>query len=423
MKKKLDSLELLDALSKMGSNGRAEEEDPQRLPLTYYPVPTHLRAFDPSVKIIVGPRGSGKTELFRAIIEQGLLKAASRIEGVRGIDLAGLDDSEWVIGYPIGSEFPDGRGLRSFISKNEGNDDTVLELWFAYIIRLVFSKLDPSHQKSLKGIVEAVGGDPFQVHKEFAAVPEQIPVLALDQLDRSLDKNNKYIFIGFDELDTLGGTDWETMASAINGLVAFWANYSRRWKKLRGKLFLRTDLFDKYAVHGGADLAKLAANRVDLYWNDKNLYLMLLKRMANSSPELLQYFRQLKGKVKFKKDPQLGFIPIAEFEKDVRPYIEKLIGKYMGVGVKKGLTYRWLINHIKDGNGQAIPRPLVRLIELGALYQIGTSNPVTRSKLIEPTYIRRALDQVSREHVDHSLHEWPWLTGVAIRLKGEQVPI
>jgi len=56
---------------------------------------------------------------------------------------------------------------------------------------------------------------------------------------------------------------------------------------------------------GGADLAKLAANRVDLLWSDKDLYGMLLKRMRNSQGPLADYIGQIRG-IEWDSDTTLG---------------------------------------------------------------------------------------------------------------------
>ena len=45
--------DLLFDLSQMGSSGRAEEEREQTFKRTYFPVPEHIRAFDPSVALVL----------------------------------------------------------------------------------------------------------------------------------------------------------------------------------------------------------------------------------------------------------------------------------------------------------------------------------------------------------------------------------
>ena len=74
----VDREELLQALRDMGGAGQAESENPDLFRQRFYPVPEHLRAFSPDVTLIVGERGSGKSELFGAAMRFELLPAAAR---------------------------------------------------------------------------------------------------------------------------------------------------------------------------------------------------------------------------------------------------------------------------------------------------------------------------------------------------------
>jgi len=211
------------------------------------------------------------------------------------------------------------------------------------------------------------------------------------------------------------------MGRLIEGLISFWAGHRRRWSRIRPKIFLRTDLFRRHGRVLGADLAKLAATRVELVWSDRNLYAMLVKRIANAGDELYRYCAE--ARLRFKQDEVLGWIPELTRPEDARPLIERMVGPYMGADVKKGLTFTWLLNHVRDGNGHAMPRALVRVIELAADQE--RQRPRARyNRLLDPRSLRRALDEVSKEHVRQvNTHELPWLPGVADRLQGQEVPM
>lgn len=103
---------------------------------------------------------------------------------------------------------------------------------------------------------------------------------------------------------------------------------------------MRSDLFRRHAGLGGADLAKLTANRVELTWNNINLFSMLIKRIANKSDELYRYC--LGARVPFKKEkhPTFRYIPALKQAEEARPFIERLIGEYMGAGSRKGQSFR-----------------------------------------------------------------------------------
>jgi hypothetical protein len=148
---------------------------------------------------------------------------------------------------------------------------------------------------------------------------------------------------------------------------------------------------------------------------------MLVKRIANASPLLADYCRN--SRVKFDEDPDLGLIPRLQKESDAKPLIEKIAGQFMGANSKKGRTFSWLLTHVRDGNGHAIPRALVRLIEESATQE--RERPLANyNRLLDPRSIRRALDEVSKEYVlQVNTHELPWLPGVQRRLKEHGVPM
>jgi len=99
-----------------------------------------------------------------------------------------------------------------------------------------------------------------------------------------------------------------------------------------------------------------------------------------------------------------------------------MVGAYMGANQKKGMVYRWLLDHVRDGHGRTFPRPLVRLIEEAARQELEHFGTLREPRLLEPASLRRALDRVSEDHVVQSRDEWPWLATVKERLTGSLVP-
>src|ERR1017187_9152960 len=162
-------------------------------------------------------------------------------------------------------------------------------------------------------------------------------------------------------------------------------------------------------------------NRAEITWRDRNLYAMLVKRLANTSPALREYCRE--SRIKFEDDADLGLIPMIKKSTDARPLIERLAGQYMGADLKKGRTFAWLLSHIRDGNGHAMPRALVWLIEQAAIQERDRPQ-ATYNRLLDPRSLRRALDDVSKDHVlQVNTHELPWLPGVKQRLDSAGVPM
>ena len=411
--------ELLNDLSRMGSHGRAEGEDPSLLPKTFYPVADHLRMLDPDVVLIVGPRGSGKTEIFRAFTDAGLALYIGRFS--RSIRMLPSDKTTWTKGYPVGREGFDAYGLKDFTLHKGTEVDAIQGLWFAYLVRGLKQYLDDAAEAALSSLFRIQAGAAEANYEAWLEVRQE-SLLALDRLDEKLERDDRYIVVAYDELDTLGGSDWNAMGAGVRGLIALWAAYARRWRRIRPKIFLRTDLFDRFATSGGADLAKLAAARVELSWSERELYAMLLRRIANTSDRLAEYVRACRSKIDWSNDPNLGWIPVLSKWTEVKPVIERLLGPYMGANSRKGLTYRWPIAHVSDGRKRVVPRPMVRLFEEAASGQNASDRPVGGMRILHPTSMRRALDRVSSEHVVHALDEWPWIRWLKDQLNGRQVP-
>jgi len=293
---------LLQTLQNMGGAGRAEGEAQDRVGPGFFPVAEHLRLLDPEVVLIVGPRGSGKTEIARVLTDANLYKAVSRHAPAVRLPSG---TSQWRTAHPAGTQGFEALGLRIFIDSGGSTTESLRDLWFAYLVRTVGEELEATDKEALHSVITPQGAEIEAITSGFRTLGTK-PVVALDRLDAKLDKENRFVFVTYDELDTLGAGDWTLIEAGVRGLVAFWAAYARRWKRIRAKLFLRTDLYDRHAKAGGADLAKLAAGRVDLVWNDRDLYGLLLKRLANLDEALAVYQRAAGEPLLFSKREKFG---------------------------------------------------------------------------------------------------------------------
>jgi hypothetical protein len=319
-----DRTTLLQHLAGAGAGGRAESEPQAQLKSRFHPVAEHVRALDPDVVLVVGPRGSGKSELFRAAFDAELYSTIRRRAPDARLPDLGRAKTAWVKAYPAGRESFEVYGLKRFLEAQGRRPDDTRTLWLAYLIRSVARRLGDDDRQRFSQLLQKQGGDPGGCCEALSGLEEQ-GIAVLDRLDEQLEAAQEFVFLGYDELDTLGGGDWDAMAAAIRGLVAVWATYARRWRRIRPKIFLRTDLFERYATAGGAELAKLAAGRVDLVWSDRALYAMLLKRMANSSADLLKYIQAARPPIDWHDDSVLGSVPVVARWEDARPVITRMV--------------------------------------------------------------------------------------------------
>ena len=188
---------LLDHLSNLGY-GQAEVEDRELFIRRFYPVKQHLRAFDPDVTLIIGERGTGKSAIFNAVFKNKLLAVLAPFAPDQRLPFKETDRINLVPGYPIGAQFPDHRGLK----KLSGTPERFETLWFAYLLRILKDKII---SKERLGFLDFPGGAPDKVLRSFDDSGNE-PLLALDRLDQELLDANQWLFVGYDELDTLGGS-------------------------------------------------------------------------------------------------------------------------------------------------------------------------------------------------------------------------
>ena len=392
--------------------GQAEGEASDLFRRRLYPVPEHLRALDPNVALVVGPRGSGKSELFNAFFEHDGLGGSILRYAAKPVRLTIQPASAaWKPAYPAGTEFPDSFALDRRID----SDARAKTLWHIMLTRRLNSEFPASVRKQFKPLTAPTAAAIGSILRAMGELTVN-PTAALDLLEKRLQQEDRWIFVGYDELDTLGGSNWDLMARLVRGLVAFWSEYGRRWQRIRAKIFLRSDLFRRHSGMGTADFAKLAANRSELVWSDANLLGMLVKRIANTSAPLADYCRG--ARIAFAQDAALGLLPKIERPEHAYPLLERIAGEYMGADRKKGYVRNWVLDHLRDGNAQVSPRTLVRLFEQAATKD-ASHRTLRAPKLLHPTALRQALDDVSQDHVRHASSEWPWLEGVRERLRGQ----
>lgn len=411
---------LLELISNMGSSGMAESEPDALFLRRFLPLREHARALDADVILVIGDRGAGKTELFRAIQFKDGLKS---IQELSSSSLPETEKSIWLVGYSSsGTLFPPEGVFQQFAATKQPADMQIL--WLGFLLRALGTS-NPAFAQGLPSPLSV----PLLTHQLklealFLAVKAYLEDSfgLLDQFDRKLGEEGKWTFITYDELDRVSAGDWETLQTILRGLVQFWSSYVRRWRRLRPKLFLRRDLFNRVALFG-PDVSKIAAQRVELVWSPRNLYALLAKRLINQGNELRDYFRSVMPEGVDRG--VLGWYPVDPNEPSYRPFVERICGKFMGAAANKGRAFTWIINHLQDGNGQSLPRSMVRLFERAAAIEL-SNRKAEWPRLIHHTSMRGAIDGVSESRVQEiEGEEFPWIRRIREKLQSvhPQVPL
>lgn len=366
--------------------------------------------------LIIGHRGAGKTELFRVLRESGGPQAIASVSSK--IEAESLNKIDWCVGYTQSGDMFDHSLVLQDFAENRRSEELQF-IWLGYLVRTL-AESDLISTTQLPS--ELLGGTSLEGRLNVTKSRLDAVISALDQLNRRLETDDRFVYVTYDELDRVSSSNWDALAVIVRGLVQFWSANSRRWKRIRPKIFLRNDLYQKAAIVG-PDISKLSANRLRLSWSVKDLYALFFKRLVNhSSEEVRSYFGGLLPLGRATR--LLGWMPKAESEDEFESAIEHMCGEFMGTHRTKGKTFTWIPTHLQDAHGEVLPRSFLRLFEKAS--EIENENQQAKApQIIHHSCLRGALDQVSVDRMEELTEEFPWIEVFRQHLipKGITVPI
>jgi hypothetical protein len=404
-----------------------ESDEEEKFLKNFLPIADYRHVLEPSTLLILGGRGVGKTELFRLLAIPSGRESLVASLGIRS--LPALDKTTWISGFgrtsKVGKRFPAPESIE--IEMGNASDIEWRSFWIGLILGSLLQQEDFKFQDFL---VERVGMETVKILRDDLSrlsvwksiVIQDFEKLnsVLDELDQKLIETDNWLFVTYDELDRLIAS-YAALASPIRALLALWLDRSRRWDKIRPKIFLRTDLFREDFLNF-PDASKLQANQTRLEWKHSWLYQLLIKRLANSGTEMMEYLQNIPGLI-IENKSSLGWT-VAANEKLFEELIERMIGKYMGATPKKGFTYRWIPNHLQDAGGRIAPRSFLKLFALAAQSRTDNfSNSEQNAVLLQPADLQGALMNTSDYRIRELQEEYLWLEPLKTSLIGLTAPI
>ncbi|HEU4964994.1 MAG TPA: hypothetical protein VFV52_14205 [Bacilli bacterium] len=426
---KKDLLEIITGIAPGEGTAEQESNDEQEFMKNFMPIPDHRRALDPNMLLVLGGRGAGKTQLFRLLSFENAREALA-IHQDRNHSLRFLDQASWVPGYgrpqQQGKMYPSPESVEEFSKTADVIDWRAF--WMGLLIGMLLRQNDESIPEELLGLISVNVREVLT--KELSRLKSWHPIVKaefedlnffLDKLDDEMVKVDHWLFMTYDELDKLTVTH-ARLAAPIRELLAFWLDRWRRWERIRPKIFLRTDLFGAEFL-GFPDASKLQPHLIRLEWQTPWLYQLLMKRLANAGQELLAYLNEIPGLIVGQK-PNLGYIPGTD-EKLYQELMKKMVGHFMGKDAKKGITYRWIPNHLQDANNRISPRSFLKMFALAAKQELERfdEKQLPENRLLQPTHLQGALMETSEARIrELAVEEYPWLNDLKPNFEGIEVP-
>ncbi len=405
---KLQILNVMSGLSAIADNEEQRLED--FLPLRDYAV---LR--EPSKFLVLGGRGSGKTKVFKTLLCKGGYEQI--IGSEPQLFCPNASNSQFIAGFDItDKKFPAKSVLNQYSDEND-----IEAFWVGGIIILLYQNSET--QSPVRSLAEKYFGREFclevlQAEKILSRPSEWLSYVKenpekwenfFDDVDELLEAEDRWIFFAYDTLDRITAKYVE-LFPYIRTLLAFWFEHLHRWKRLKCKIFLRTDLYDSELLNF-PDSSKLVSNILKLEWSTSALYRLLIKRLANAGDEeTITYLKLTLGLIS-RTDKTLGYVP-TEREEVLEEFVDGMIGQYMGSGSKKGRSYTWVSNHLQDSHGVLAPRSFIKCYSEAAREMCEKSEELEKlqyKRLLLPTMLQGAVQAVSQDRVKELTEEYPWL--------------
>lgn len=210
---------------------------------------------------------------------------------------------------------------------------------------------------------------------------------ALRLLNEALAETDLHLWLVMDRLDEAfqGRPDHEKPA-----LRALFRTYLEmlEFDRVRVKLFVRRDLFARIIEGGFVNLTHINARRIEIIWDEEDLYALLSRRVTGSS----------------------AFIELLGLDMDVSGdrLFAILFPDQVDQGDRKPKTWRWIMSRVRDGNDVRPPRNLIDLVLKAQDAQSRAEDRDSRTysegtPIITGESLKRGLEALSDQRVQDTL--------------------
>ncbi len=367
---------------------------------------------------VAGDKGTGKTALYR-ILQKRYPTLLRDVEVLAGFNPAGA---------PVFQRLTEGEPLAEgqyitiwkayvlslagnwILQINEGGFSHKMEALDALLRKTGLRSSDDSPNTIFSQIVNLVRRlmNPKSAEVSMTITPEGLPIVAPrvelgDQEPEELVRHDEALRLLNDVLEEVGYSVWivldrldeafqgfpQSEIPALRALLRTYLDLSE-FTHITLKLFVRKDLFRRIIEGGFVNLTHVNARKVEIVWDEEDLYDLLCRRMRESAS-----FIAALGLGPDASDDDIFY---AVFPRQVDP------------GSRRPTTWNWMLARIRDGNGIAPPRNLIDLVKKAQDAQMrkeeraaGEFDPSSGTGLIQSDAIKRGLAALSTERVEDTL--------------------
>lgn len=369
--------------------------EPPPLKSVYLPR-SHTKALDPNTFLVTGMRGAGKTFWWSALQQSEIRRFLGTFDRLTKIN----DGTEVLIGFGVRPEprnYPSKDALRELISK----EFEPRLIWRTVGASLIAKGDHPIlRERSWLSRITYVDQNPDKIEAIFA------------NRDSELEEKDTYCLILFDALDRCFDK-WNEMDLVIRGLLQM-ALDMRSYKRLRIKIFLRSDQVDESRIANFPDASRILSASAELNWPREGLYAMLWQLLRRG--ENAHVFREVSSQDDFLNSGSYSTLN----EEILRRRFSEISGHYMDGYPRRGFPYTWILTHLADTKGRVSPRSFLEALRAAAYDSI--ARYPDHEYALHYDSIRRGVQKASRVRVRELQEDYPWVDRAFSSLQGMFVP-
>ncbi len=377
----------VDILQELRFSGGATEYQDQFLK-TFVETDLIKKALNATIPLVLGRKGTGKTAIFRRIVEDHNYSSL--------IIFAPKPLIKKELSWLLSAEgFREMGGILTTMGADWRQFWTLYCGITCYFEWLLEHSLRPNPEPTFAALMP----DSLASERETVALikalltTQEFGLIANDWLTRLDKAASKNTFLLLDGLDTGFGSsdeDRKRRRNSLEGLFAFFTDQGDLWQNLRFKILLREDIWRTLKFE---NKSHLFGRSVSLKWHDKVAFIKVALKQALQSPKFKQ--RQYPHFFGVKE------IPVDDWsQEEVYSAWNLLVGERMKGGTTS-FTRNWVWNRLADGNRDQSPRYLLQLMHEAVLWEEKehARNAYERS-IVRPRAMIEVFPTLSEQAVD-----------------------
>ncbi|XXT20825.1 tetratricopeptide repeat protein [Sorangium sp. So ce429] len=388
--------QVLEAFARLGARGDGEALDPLT---TFVPLGPHRRALWPENVVILGSRGTGKTALFRLVNEP---RTAARLQAL--FEDERIPEATWIDAFSAAALHPEAGTLEAYAAG--ASDITLRAFWMTHLLRRLRDEV-PEVVEIPEALSSVLAAPVPDLRAWLPAAEANLGAVnaVLDGAERALSASGRFVMATYDTLDRIGQFDPGVRRRYLSTLLSLWLSLSSRYRRLRGKLFLRDDLLDAGEL-GFADASKLRARSEALTWDPGALLQVAARHLAGESEAARTWLRDVPGLTLVDRG-EFGWMPGEMKSRELQSaLVARFAGKVIGQGVVKASSLDWMMGRLRDAHGGVTPRVLLWFFSFAA-DSARKGPPRSRGALVTPRDLLASLQRTSRQRVQELVEEYP----------------